>query len=442
MSSDAIPFWSASAEGVRIIRMKSLISTAIAAILLFVSLVPALADDDLEEFGEEIEELFEELDEELDELLEEFQDSDEDFNELVEKFNEEFEEFQELAEEFQELATPFAGPEVAFFMGIPQKMWVVDGILHIRGQPVLTSFVGTVGSTVATWANTVVANLNINLATGDGVAFLSSVIDLTSGDLRGTFETRGTFEITAGAILLKFVGLGDGDFEGMIIMATAAGAGDTLVHEGIILDLDDDDEEEEALEEFADLVEEFDDLVGEFEDFGGESDDFVAEVLENPAEFDEKFAELAEEFQEYVDEFDEVFDELAEEFAQFATPASGNVFVTLGAPTEVLIVDGNLIISQPFSLILTGTVDGTEVGTLRIVIKVSTGEFILQAMGVFTGTVDGKSGTAVDRTVIMGGPGLPDTGKGILIGITGDLVNVHELDKPEGDGFTGLTFDL
>ena len=194
-------------------------------------------------------------------------------------------------------------------------------------------------------------------------------------------------------------------------------------------------------EEFADLVGEFDDLVGEFDDFVDEFDDFVAEVLEDPAEFDEEFAELAEEFLEFAEEFDEVFDELAEEFAQFATPASGNTLVTFGAPTAILFIDGNVIISQPFALILTGTLAGTEVGSLRIVIKASTGEFILHATGVFTGTVEGKPGTAVDRTVIMGvGPSL--RGKGIFIGSTGDLVNVHELDLPVDDSFTGLTFDL
>ena len=427
--------------------MKSLISTAIAAILLFVSLVPALADDDPEEFREAIEELFEELDEELAELLEEVRDSDEDFNELVGEFDEEFEEFQELAEAFQELATSFTGVESLVSQGMPQKMWVADGILHIRGQPGLTTFLGTIDGTSLSWTNENLLNLNLNLATGDGNAFITdAMVDLTWGDLRGVFDARGTFEITAGAVLLRYVGLGDGDFEGMIIMGTATGTLESpLMHEGIILNLDDDVEEEEADEEFADLSEEVADLVEEFEDLLGDFDDFVAEVLENPEEFDEEFAELVEEFLEFAGEHDELSEELAEEFPQFTTPLSGTVEAIPGIP-EILFIDGNLIISQPFTFIDTGTFDGTvftgpEVGIVRIVVQGSTGESIFIGVTMFTGTVDGESATVVNRFVgIDVGPS--SLGRFLMTEGTGGFANFHALGFfIEGEpGFFGLAF--
>ena len=224
-------------------RTKTLLSTAIGLILLLASLVPATAH-------EELAEEFEDILEELAELLAELEDLDEDFNELVEEaqeFVEEFdEEFQELAEEFQRLATPFTGIETFVSELDPGDVRIADGILHIRGSIGLLTFEGTtLDGTPLTWTNRVMDSLNLDLATGDGQDFGSFSVDLTFGDLRGTFEGHFVFIITGGlGTALRYVGQGSGDFEGMTFTGMAAEDPITfeLVHQGVILNLDRDDD--------------------------------------------------------------------------------------------------------------------------------------------------------------------------------------------------------
>ena len=227
-------------------KMKAQLAVGIALIVLLVSLAPVAASDTAEEE-------FADLVEELEELVAEFEDSDEDFNDLLEEAQEfvgEFdEEFQELTEEFQELATSFTGEESIVFVGPPEGVSVVDGILQLRGIPVEATFQGSLIS----WTNTVVVNDNVNLATGDEVGWGTFAIDLTWGDLRGTFEGRHMALFTVDSGLLRFIGHGGGDFEGMGLMGMAIQDPNTVglpienliwLHEVVILNLDFDEEDE------------------------------------------------------------------------------------------------------------------------------------------------------------------------------------------------------
>ena len=224
-------------------RTKTLLSTAIGLTVLLASLVPATAH-------EELAEEFEDILEELAELIEELEDLDEEFNEHVEEaqeFVEEFDEvFEEIEAEVQESVTAFTGIETFVSEIDPGDVRIADGILHIRGSVGLLTFEGTtLDGTPLTWTNLVVDSLNLNLETGDGQDFGSFSVDLTFGDLRGTFEGHFVFVITGGfGTALRYVGQGSGDFDGMIFTGMAAEDPITfnLVHQGVILNLDSNDD--------------------------------------------------------------------------------------------------------------------------------------------------------------------------------------------------------
>lgn len=135
--------------------------------------------------------------------------------------------------------TPFTGIETTVSFGVPERAWMADGVLHVRGLPVESTFEGTFAGGTFSFSNDVVFNLNLDPATGNGDAFGSFALDGTWGDLQGNFEGRWTMEITAGAVLLAYVGQGSGDFEGMKIMGKGTGSlpFETIVfaHEGIVL---------------------------------------------------------------------------------------------------------------------------------------------------------------------------------------------------------------
>lgn len=135
--------------------------------------------------------------------------------------------------------TPYTGVESTDSFGVPERAWMADGVLHVRGLPVENTFEGTFAEGAFSFSNDVVFNLNLDPATGDGDAFGSFALDGTWGDLQGSFEGRWTMEITTGAVLLAYVGQGSGDFEGMKIMGKGTGSLpiETMIitHEGIVL---------------------------------------------------------------------------------------------------------------------------------------------------------------------------------------------------------------
>lgn len=135
--------------------------------------------------------------------------------------------------------TPFTGIETTDSFGVPEREWMADGVVHVRGLPVETTFEGAFAEGTFSFSNDVVFNLNLDPVTGDGDAFGSFALSGTWGDLEGSFEGRWTAEITAGAVLLAYVGQGSGDFEGMKIVGKGTGSlpFETIVftHEGIVL---------------------------------------------------------------------------------------------------------------------------------------------------------------------------------------------------------------
>ncbi len=136
--------------------------------------------------------------------------------------------------------TPFTGDETVDAILDPGDVRITDGIVHIRGLTLETTFVGTIS-----WTNIGVININMNPATGDATVWGTFAITLTSGDIRGTFEGHHVAKFTAGCGFLRFVGHGIGDLEGMGIKGTAVQDPDTCgpdllglvwMHDGIILD--------------------------------------------------------------------------------------------------------------------------------------------------------------------------------------------------------------
>lgn len=109
--------------------------------------------------------------------------------------------------------------------------------MHLRGLQAKSTFEGTFAGGTIRFSNEVVFNMNLDLATGDGDAFGSFALEGTLGGLHGGFEGRWTMDITAGAVLLTYVGQGSGDFEGMKLMGEGTGFLPPLVlaHRGIVL---------------------------------------------------------------------------------------------------------------------------------------------------------------------------------------------------------------
>jgi hypothetical protein len=101
-------------------------------------------------------------------------------------------------------------------LGPPGKVWTTgDGIQHIRDFAVSGPVWGDLNGTL-----TVVANINWNLATGDGTAFGTAVLTVEWNGLTGTFEGRSQWKYEGFLVVAgQFVGHGTGDFEGMQMQA-------------------------------------------------------------------------------------------------------------------------------------------------------------------------------------------------------------------------------
>ncbi len=90
-----------------------------------------------------------------------------------------------------------------------------DGMQHIRDFPVAGPVWGDLNGTL-----TVIANINLNLATGDGTAHGTFILEVEWNGLIGTFEGRSQwkydgFRIVAG----QGTAHGTGDFEGLRMKA-------------------------------------------------------------------------------------------------------------------------------------------------------------------------------------------------------------------------------
>ena len=100
-------------------------------------------------------------------------------------------------------------------------------------------------------------------------------------------------------------------------------------------------------------------------------------------------------------------------------------FTPASPPTilEIRVANGNtfIIATQPFTVV--GTLTGTEVLTFHEVIHPD-GTVNIQSFGVFTGTVNGISGTVLSRNVSTGDNNSQE-GHFTLFGGTHDLATLH-----------------
>jgi hypothetical protein len=112
--------------------------------------------------------------------------------------------------------TDFASEESLAPIGAPGRVWESDGIQHIRDFPVAGPVWGELNGRL-----TVVANINWDLATGDGTAYGTAVLEVNDWNgLTGAFEGRSQWKYTGFAVTDgQFVGHGTGDFAGMHVKA-------------------------------------------------------------------------------------------------------------------------------------------------------------------------------------------------------------------------------
>ena len=124
------------------------------------------------------------------------------------------------------------------YEGVPERMWVRDGILHVRNAPGEY----TIGDDGGDFTGTKVSseNVNMDLATGNGVAWGVSILTVTGSEwgLTGTFEIRWTCKFIAGKLVSgNLIGHGSGGFEGWVLKcAFLPEVGGVLSAEGFLLD--------------------------------------------------------------------------------------------------------------------------------------------------------------------------------------------------------------
>ena len=123
--------------------------------------------------------------------------------------------------------TSFAATAVETPSGEPARMWLdEDGILHIRGLPVSGPVSGDLEGTIS-----ILANLNLDLATGSGDLFGSLTLETSVG----TWDSHFSGTITGGLASGEFVGKSP---DGRKIMGTfteRASEPGTVDFEGVIL---------------------------------------------------------------------------------------------------------------------------------------------------------------------------------------------------------------
>jgi len=95
---------------------------------------------------------------------------------------------------------------------------------------------------------------------------------------------------------------------------------------------------------------------------------------------------------------------------------------------SVRTVGPNTIITSSITTCFHGTFEGTWVGTERDVIHPN-GTVTIQASGVFSGTVNGRSGTCVTSVVVN----VPHTNHWVVDQGTGDLAGLHGQGTFQGD---------
>jgi hypothetical protein len=124
----------------------------------------------------------------------------------------------------------FVAQEALAPIGPPGKIWVSDGVQHIRDFPLAGPVWGDLNGTLTTSFN-----VNLNLTTGDGTAFGIFILEVEWNGLIGTFEGRAQGTYDGFLISGHGSGHGTGDFEGMQIQAFFFNTGTAVPLIGTIL---------------------------------------------------------------------------------------------------------------------------------------------------------------------------------------------------------------
>jgi hypothetical protein len=118
-------------------------------------------------------------------------------------------------------------------------------------------------------------------------------------------------------------------------------------------------------------------------------------------------------------------------------PASGTDAITL-SPVSTRAADGNTFIDFTYVESWQGTFDGTRVGSGSLVIHPD-GSVNAQVSGIFTGTIAGRSGTAVMRFTVTG-TFASATAIGSVTDGTGGLAGVHAVVTDAGSATSPTSF--
>ncbi len=200
-----------------------------------------------------------------------------------------------------------------------------------------------------------------------------------------------------------------------------------------------------------DPAEKFNNLVKKFKKFDDQFDRFTMKSLKHPEKYDQHFEKLKMKFDQFVSKHDKLLTKLTNKIPELATPVSGTSIASSPPPDEVIVVNGNVIVLGPFVVTwTTGTYQGITEWSMKLTNTVA-GEIIAITTGVFTGTVDGKSGTLAMYgafAVTNMDNGFVLLGKVIISEGTGELLDLHGLigfeeDFPnESKQISGMNFNL
>ena len=109
--------------------------------------------------------------------------------------------------------------------GAPERVWIGDNQLHVRGQPQTTAVAGDLTGTLE-----LIANVNLDLTTGTGELFGKFTLTTSSVTWAGSFEGK----ITSAGVSGTFVGQGD---DGTKIKGSFTSiAANAFLNEAVILD--------------------------------------------------------------------------------------------------------------------------------------------------------------------------------------------------------------
>lgn len=110
-----------------------------------------------------------------------------------------------------------------------QREWIDDGVLHIRGQRFVDAVTGDLTGTQVS-----IANIDLNVITGEGTGSASFELDTDHGSWSGHFSGQ----IHSYAFSGRIEGNGTGDWKGTQILGSFMQTGDqpeTFVEHGRIL---------------------------------------------------------------------------------------------------------------------------------------------------------------------------------------------------------------